>query len=85
MSKFLSSQEISEAAQDAIDNWDFDQIDGGEKQKLALARLVKNPPSDGIEIARPFRDEWDWLAEYATNTVADMSDEFLAYANRHGW
>lgn len=85
MSKFLSSQQISEAAQEAIDNWDFGQMDDGEKQKLTLEHLVKNPPADGIEIAHSFRDEWDWLSEYATNTAADMSDEFLAYAKNHGW
>jgi hypothetical protein len=85
MSKFLSSQQISEAAQAAINNWDFDQVDDGEKQKLALEHLVKNPPADGIEISHSFRDEWDWLAEYATNTAGDMSEEFLAYAKNYGW
>lgn len=85
MSKILSSKQVSIAAQEAIDNWDWSQVDDREKQILALSHLVKNPPASGIEIDRSFRDEWDWLAEYATNTAGDMSDEFLAYAKRHGW
>lgn len=72
MSKILSAQELSEAAQAAIDNWDFDQMEAGEKRIAALEMLVNNPPADGIEIGRGFRDEWDWLAEYAENTAADM-------------
>lgn len=84
--KFFSAEEISKAAQEAIDNWDFDQVDDGEKQILALKHLASNPPVEGVEIpAASFRDVWDWLAEYATNTAGDMSDEFAAYAKKNGW
>lgn len=72
MSKNLSAQEISEAAREAIENWDFDQVDDGDKQIAALEHLADNPPSEGIELGRGFSDKWDWLAEYATNTAADM-------------
>lgn len=62
-----SSQEISEAARAAIENWDFDQVDNGDKQIVALEHLAQNPQ----EIETSW-DVFDFLAEYASATAADM-------------
>jgi len=70
MAKQFDSAASTRAVDEALDNWDFtvDGRDDGEKLKRALEGLRGKP----FEVPAGFRDEWDWLAEYASATAADM-------------
>lgn len=61
---------VRAAAMEAIDNWDFSIIDDGEKQRAVLERIVEKPFV--VEYDKGFTDIFDWLAEYASATAADM-------------
>jgi hypothetical protein len=66
-------QELAECAQSAIDNWDWDQEDGNnsDKMKRALQHLADNPEraagSDGIDLPKGW-DIWQWLWEFAVSS-----------------
>ena len=68
MSKFFDTNASAKAVDEALDNWDFAAVEDGAKQKQALAGLRGKP----FEVAEGFADVWDWLAEYASATAADM-------------
>lgn len=64
------ADQVSEAAQSALDNWDFDAFEDGMgiKRQAAMIHLRDNPH----EITTSW-DIFDFLAEYAESTSADMS------------
>ncbi len=64
------ADQVSEAAQSALDNWDFDAFEDGMgiKRQAAMIHLRDH----AHEIATSW-DIFDFLAEYAESTAADMS------------
>ena len=69
----FSAFQVAQAAQEALDNWDFDQIEtgDGDKQRNVLENVV-NRGGFSIEFDGGFSDIFDWLSEYASATAADM-------------
>lgn len=73
----LSAKQMQGLIREALDNWDFDAIEDGTgpKQQKALEDLEHNALKtfrDGFEVPRGFGDVFDWLAEWAVATAADM-------------
>jgi len=68
--KFTVSQ-VKQAAQEALNNWDFKAIEDGAKQRKVLRGVVSRGGFP-VEYSRGFTDIFDWLAEYASATAADM-------------
>ena len=64
------ADQVSEAAQSALDNWDFDVFEDGYgiKRQAAMIHLRDH----AHEIATSW-DIFDFLSEYAESTSADMS------------
>mgnify|MGYP000950682619 FL=1 len=70
MNKKFTAKQISTAAQEALDNWEFDNIDtgDGEKQRKVLEDIVRKG-GFSVEVYK-FFDIFDFLAEYASATSA---------------
>lgn len=67
-----TAKQVKTAAEEALDNWAFDAISTGDgaKQRKVLQDIVRH---GGFPVeARGFNDIFDWLAEYASETAADM-------------
>ena len=69
--KTFSASQIAQAAREALDNWDFSVLDDGDKQRAVLQEVVDRGGCD-TEIGKGFSDVFDWLAEYASATAADL-------------
>ncbi len=66
-----TASQVKKAAKEALDNWDFKAIPDGAKQRKVLQSIVR-AGGFPIEYNRGFSDIFDWLAEYASATAADM-------------
>ena len=77
--RFFTAASIAECAAGALDNWDFDVIEGSEEYKAAYKSALEITEEDAAELwcedgpmdlDSAFSDIWDFLDEYATNAAS---------------
>lgn len=78
--KEWTPEQLSEAAQDAVNNWEWEYPDvEGLDGRLEIAKALADPDYDKssyadddgiIRIGRGFKDVWEWLYEQIESTWA---------------
>lgn len=70
--RVFTAAEVRHAAQEALDNWDWDaepELAGGMRYGLEAIRDNRDEP---LELDRAYSDIWDWLDEIARGYAAEM-------------
>ena len=60
----FTATEVREAAQQALDNWDWDAVDNAPAMQAKLAGIRDGHTAD-LLLDRAFNNIWDWLDEGA--------------------
>lgn len=63
--RYFSADEVREAAQQALDNWDWDAEPEKAPAMRAALQRIRDGQSDSLTLDRSFADIWDWLDELA--------------------